>query len=123
MLARTIRYTGTSCGVEVSRSAQLSVLGHLHGHRAGAKRQKWQRGSRVVRGRARAVLSRFVLAVRALAATASKNETTPVATRIDHQLPQDLIPNNPKPADRRGEQASELSTIVAVDHQKYPFLS
>merc|ERR1711965_1210505 len=114
-------YAGTSCGVDVSKSVQLKVLGHLHGHRARRRRQKWQKGSRVERGRARAVLSRFIAAVRAQAATGSSNGTSLDPTRIEHQLPQDLVPKDPKPANRRGWQPSELSTIVAVDHQKYAF--
>jgi hypothetical protein len=107
--------------MDVSKSAQLKVLGHLHGHRARRKRQKWQKGSRVARGQARTGMSRMIAAVRVLAATRSSNGTSPYATRIEHQLPQNLVSKDPKPADRLGKQPSELSTIVAVDHLKYVF--
>ena len=123
MWARPSTYTGTSCGVNVTRSAQMLVLGHLYRHRAGANVSKWQKGSRFARVRARAILSRVISAVRALAAIGLTNETSLSATRIDHQLPQNLVPKDPKSAKRRGKQPSELSTIVAVDHQKYPFLA
>ena len=111
-------YAGTSCGMKVSKSAQLKVLGHLHGHRARRKRKKWQKGSRVARGRGRAVPSRFIAAVRAQAATGSSNGVSLSATRIEHQPSADLVPKDPKPAERRGWQASELRAIVAVEYQR-----
>ena len=42
-------YTGTSCGVEVSKSEQLLMLEHLYGYRAGANVRNSRRaaGSRV----------------------------------------------------------------------------
>ena len=123
MWARPSTYMGTSCGMEVSKTAQLEVLGHLYRHRAGAKRQKQQKGSRVARARARTVLSRVVSAVRTQAAIGSTNETSLPATRIEHQLPQDLVPKVPKPAERRGWQPSKLRAIVAVDQQRNAFLS
>ena len=111
-------YTGTFCGMNMRKSAQLKVLGHLHGHRARRKRKKWQKGSRVARGRGRAVPSRFIAAVRAQAATGSSNGVSLSATRIEHQPSADLVPKDPKPAERRGWQASELRAIVAVDYQR-----
>ena len=47
--ARPSTYTGTSCGVEVSKSVLLLMLEHLYGHRAGANVRYGRRaaGSRV----------------------------------------------------------------------------
>ena len=49
VLIRTIMYTGTSCGVEVSKSVLFLMLEHLYGHRAGANVRygRRARGSRV----------------------------------------------------------------------------
>ena len=95
-------YAGTSCGMNVSKSAHLKVLGHLHGHRARRKRQKWQKGRRVARGRGRAVPSRFIAAPRALAVAVSVNEKSVASTRIEHQSSQNLVPKDPKEANRQG---------------------
>ena len=123
MWARPSTYMGTSCGMEVSKTAQLEVLGHLYRHRAGAKRQKQQKGSRVARARARTVLSRLIAAVRASATATSTNATLPIATRIEHQLPQNLVSKDPKLDYRLGLQTCDLSSIVAVDHWIFRFIS
>ena len=49
VLVRTSTYTGTSCGVEVSKSVLFLMLEHLYGHRAGANVRYGRRaaGSRV----------------------------------------------------------------------------
>ena len=121
--ARPSTYTGTSCGVEVSKSVLFLMLEHLYSHRARANVSMRQRGSRVARARARTVLSRLISAVQAWATAASTNATLPIATRIEHQLPQDLVSKDPKPSVQRGKQTKFLSSIVAVDHWIYRFLS
>ena len=50
-------YAGTFCGMNMRKSAQLKVLGHLLGHRARRKREKWQKGSRVAAPKAAAALA------------------------------------------------------------------
>ena len=123
VMARTTMYTGTSCGVEVSKSVQFLMLRHLYSHRAGANVSMRQRGSRVARGRARTVLSRLIAAVRAWATAASANATLPIATRIEHHVSQDLVSEDPKLGVRRGYKTKLLSSIVAVDHWIFRFLS
>ena len=123
VMARTTMYTGTSCGVEVSKSVQFLMLRHLYSHRAGANVSMRQRGSRVARGRARTVLSRLIAAVRAWATAASANATLPIATRIDPQLAADLVSEDPKPGVRRGKQTKFLSSIVAVKHWIFRLVS
>ena len=139
-LRHVVTAAATPCGVLVRTS--MYVHGHLlrrgseqkravldaeapalYSHRAGANVSMRQRGSRVARGRARTVLSRLIAAVRAWATAASANATLPIATRIEHHASQDLVSEDPKLGVRRGRQTKLLSSIVAVDHWIFRFLS